>query len=85
MNADQEIRAAALNAAAALYGQLAAGSVTEDKGDSEITRDDAANHTEVLAKRFERFIKGDDPHRRGTPWRTEGEPRRGVPGRPFPR
>ncbi|MFF3871215.1 hypothetical protein [Streptomyces sp. NPDC001978] len=66
MRADQEIRAAALHAAAVLYGQLAARSVAEDKGDPAITRDEAADHTEVLAKRFERFIKGnDDMHRPG--------------------
>ncbi|WP_128380502.1 hypothetical protein [Streptomyces cavernae] len=66
MTEDQEIRAAAIQAAAALYGQLAGG--THGASDNPATVSAAADRTEALAARFARYIKGDPNARTPTSW-----------------
>lgn len=65
MNAEQEIRAAALQVAAALYGQMSSGTAATEE-DPAIMRSAAVN-VQILARQFADYIKGtEDLHRRGT-------------------
>ncbi|MCX4617417.1 hypothetical protein [Streptomyces mirabilis] len=55
MNAEQEIRAAALQAAAALYGQMSSGTAATEE-DPAIMRSAAVN-VQILARQFADYIK----------------------------